>query len=240
MKNNQLRQKLKQNKLNHELTWLTLLATFTMGMIDAYTFMAHDQVFASAQTGNMVVFAVKLFTKGIGSAWVNIPVWIAFGLGCFIAQGMLEIPTEKLSRHHQNQIFMVVNVSVLLILAIVQEFDSADYLVWPLGFLSGYELTTFRTVGSITANNGIMTGNSKNMMNSLYQWLIDHDMKAKTKFKTLCAIVVVFVFGVGAGALLCMTNATWPLWTGFGLNLVALLTLFIHPNGSVDSSDFDG
>lgn len=218
--------RLKTKSLTKELTLLTLVATFTLGMIDAYTFMAHRQVFATAQTGNLVVFAVKLFTKGIGSAWENIPVWVIFGISCFVAQGMLEIPTDKLSRRHQNKIFMAVNVMVLLILAIVQQFSSSDLLVWPLSFLSGYELTTFRTVGSISANNGIMTGNTKNMMNSLYRWLIDHDTKAKTKFLTLLMIIVIFLFGVGTGALLCHANPLWPLWAGFTLNALVLVILF--------------
>src|SRR5699024_8074363 len=37
-----------------------------------------------------------------------------------------------------------------------------------LGLLSGFELTVFRKISKTTINNGIMTGNTKNMMNHLF------------------------------------------------------------------------
>lgn len=211
---------------------LTLVATFTLGMGDAYTFMAHKQVFATAQTGNLVVFAVKLFTDGIGSAWENIPMWVIFGIGSFVAQGMLEIPDSKLSRRHQNKLFMATNVILWLTLAIIQYFTNSDVLVWPLSFLAAYELTTFRTVGRLSLNNGIMTGNTKNMMNSLYRWIFDQKYEDKIKFFTLLLVIVIFILGVGTGALLCNVNPHWALWTGFIINFIVLLSVLANSNAA--------
>jgi uncharacterized membrane protein YoaK (UPF0700 family) len=81
----------------------TLLQTFIMGSIDAYTFQNFDGSFVSAQTGNLVVFAYELASKGWHTAYIRVPVLIGFLLGAFISQACKHL---KLSTVRRFSIFL--------------------------------------------------------------------------------------------------------------------------------------
>lgn len=212
-------------------SWLTFLATFSMGAIDAYTYIAHDETFASAQTGNMIVFAVKFAQGGITKAWVNIPIWLGFALGCFIAQATLSWLDSHKTLAKRYLWLMSIVVVTMAVAAIAQMWLSELVLIFILGWLSGYELTSFREVKDTTVNNGIMTGNTKNLMVGLYHWLVDHDAGGRAKFIWLGATLITFVIGASGSAVLCtMANPDSVMWIVLVLNAVGLLAVYLTRN----------
>lgn len=80
-------EEINQNKI---LTVLTIFSTFLMGFIDAYTFITQDGLFASAQTGNMVVLGAKLFEGDFMEALIHVFSFVGFAVGAFAAQGIIE------------------------------------------------------------------------------------------------------------------------------------------------------
>lgn len=198
---------------NRMLSILTVSATFLMGFIDAYTFIEKGGVFVSAQTGNMVVFSSKLFTGNFAQAVGHITVFAGFALGAFLGEAV----TEKISGSHLKkfQVFLILQSLLLLFFAIFQQQITDSLMVFALGLLAGYELTIFRKIGMTTINDGIMTGNTKNLMNSLYKIVVDKDPTARNDFKELGLAILVFMIGVGAGSLVIQVKASLNLWCAF-------------------------
>ena len=54
------------------------------GLLDAYTFLIRGQVFSNAQTGNMVLLGIHLWTGNWLRAWFYLVPILAFVLGIFI------------------------------------------------------------------------------------------------------------------------------------------------------------
>lgn len=209
-------------------SWLTFLATFSMGAVDAYTYIAHNETFASAQTGNLVVFAVKFARGGFGQAWVCLPIWFGFALGCFVAQAALSWLNNKRDLRQRYLWLMSIVVVTLLITALGQKWFSELVLIFILGWLSGYELTSFREVKNTTVNNGIMTGNTKNMMVALYHWLVGHDQVSRSKCLWLLATLATFVVGASLSAMICMKmSSDIIMWAVLVLNAAGLLTIYL-------------
>ncbi|MEQ6218765.1 YoaK family protein [Levilactobacillus brevis] len=207
-------------------TILTLGATLVMGMIDADTFLNHGAVFVSAQTGNLVVFAVKLIEHGWGAAWVNVPVWIGYFLGCFGAQGL----SEHLGRgnnRRQMRWLMVLDVGAYVILASLQQTLPTMWLIFFLGIVAGYELTVFRQVGGLGINNGIMTGNTKNLATSTYRAWIVGDQSARQRQIRLAGVLLIFIVGCGVGARLAMLTPRGVLWIATAVKAILLAWLFL-------------
>lgn len=213
-------------------TLLTLGATLVMGMIDAETFLDHGAVFVSAQTGNMVVFAVKLIEHGWSAAWVNVPVWIGYFMGAFIAQGLSEHYTQDQGPKRLLSL-MAIDVVVYVVLSSTQHVLPSMWLIFFLGIVAGYELTIFRQVGGIAINNGIMTGNSKNLATASYQAWIKHDKVAQKKQGRIALVVVTFLLGCGFGAELAYMTTTGVLWIVSGIKALLLGMLFL-PNAMED------
>lgn len=199
-----------------------------MGGIDAYTYIEHHAVFASAQTGNMIVFAVKMFDGGIKRAWVNIPVWVGFAIGCLTAQVLIVQYKTVLKNKQFHILTMLITVLALLFCAVLQSTIGSLPLIFILGWLSGYELTTFRDVSGTTVNNGIMTGNTKNLMLAVYQWLFQRSLQARHKCFVTGLIMLTFIFGAYGSALLCTTfNSKFVLWIAALLNAAGLVSVLV-------------
>jgi uncharacterized membrane protein YoaK (UPF0700 family) len=64
---------------------LALVLMFTSGFVDAYTFMERGGVFASAQTGNVILGAIDLSARSYGQALKHLASVLAFAVGVVIA-----------------------------------------------------------------------------------------------------------------------------------------------------------
>lgn len=211
------------NTRTRVLNYLTMTATFLMGFIDAYTFLEKDGVFVSAQTGNMVSFSSKLFTGRFVQALGHVSVFVGFALGAFLGEAVVQKVKQPMLKKYQ--IFLIVQGGLLFIVAIFQNVITDSLMVFLLGLVSGYELTIFREIGTTTVNDGIMTGNTKNLMNSLYKVLFNKDAAAKKDLKNLSLTLCLFIIGVGCGSLIVKLCSVLNLW--LTLLFTILLYLFV-------------
>ncbi len=194
-------------------TILTLFSTFLMGFIDAYTFVTYDGLFASAQTGNMVVLGAKLLDGNISEVLIHLTSFIGFAIGAFIAQGIV----ERYKNHDwkKYRVYLLLQTILLLVLAVSQQSIGVSLIAFLLGLLAGYELTVFRKIKTTSINNGIMTGNTKNLMNNLYLALFYKNRQALHTFLTLLLGVSVFLLGVLSGSVVLIWDELLILWAAF-------------------------
>lgn len=202
------------------LSILTLAATFLMGLIDGYTFLNQNGVFVSAQTGNLVAFSSKLFTGQWKLALSHVVVFLGFAFGAFIGEAIVERIQGSVLKKYEK--FLIIQFVLLLVLAVSQSILSSTILIFLLGLMSGYELTLFRKIGLTTVNDGIMTGNIKNWMNSFYKFIFDKNVAAKADFLSLSLALGAFVLGVGISSLISNFSSMIPLYVAaaFSLGLV--------------------
>lgn len=205
----------KQTTINERkvLSYLTMAATFLMGFIDAYTFLEKDGVFVSAQTGNMIAFSSKLFTGQFSQAAGHITVIVGFSLGAFVGEAAIQQIKGHILKKYQ--IFLFMQGVWLLIFALFQQSINDSLMVFLLGLLAGYELPVFRQMGTTTVNDGIMTGNTKNLMSSLFKIIFKQEASAKKDFKNLSLIIILFIIGVGTGSLVVQFLPILSLWLAF-------------------------
>ncbi|GKV64732.1 MULTISPECIES: YoaK family protein [unclassified Sporosarcina] len=200
-------------------TGLTAIATFLMGFIDAYTFSQHNGSFASAQTGNLVTLSAKLFSGDFKEAMSHVWVFAGFAIGAFIGEAVIERSKHKGLKKYMY--YLLIQAILLFILAVFQGVFNGSVMLLILGLLAGYELTVLRKFRHTTINNGIMTGNTKNLMNNLYQALFNKDRDAKNDCYHLASIIIIFMLGAGAGTLIIQYNETLNLWVAFSIVLIS-------------------
>lgn len=199
----------------------TAIATFLMGFIDSYTYIQFDGAFASAQTGNLVLLGSKLFSAQWTEMLSHIWVFSGFALGTFAGEAVIE--KSKHRGQEKYRIYLLLRIVLLLLLALFQAVFNSAIMLFILGALAGYELTMFRKFRGTAVTNGIMTGNTKNMMNKLYKFLFKGDKKARMDFSNLAWIVIIFLLGAGTGTLVTQYNQALNLWIAFGIALMTFL-----------------
>ncbi|MDX8046201.1 YoaK family protein [Gracilibacillus sp. S3-1-1] len=217
-----MKQDIDQNRL---LTILTIFSTFLMGFIDAFTFITQEGLFASAQTGNVVMMAAKLFAGNPLDALINVSSFVGFSVGAFLAQGVIERLKEYGWKKYR--IYLFIQMIFLLVIAIIQQHIGSVIIGFMLGLLAGYELTVFRKIKSTNINNGIMTGNTKNLMNNLYLAIFNKDKAALHTFSTLLLGIGIFILGVGTGTIVLFFGEQLNLWLAFILTGIFYVWLWI-------------
>ena len=205
-------------------TSLTVIATFLMGFIDAYTFDVRNGTFASAQTGNMIMLGAKLFSGEWQESLSHLSVLGGFALGVFGGEAI----SSKYSYLglQQYRVFLMTEAVLLLLLAFFQNALTDAWMVLFLGILAGYVLTLFRTIRTTGVNNGIMTGNTKNLMNNLYKVIFQKDKKAREECRNLSTGIILFILGVGAGTLTVKLDTRLNLWCAF--TIICLTAIWIE------------
>src|SRR5699024_11170719 len=106
----------------------------------------------------------------------EIPILFAFAIGCLIGHGLC-----------------------------ARTYDPRCYGLF-LAVLAGYNLALFRYFRKTEVNNGIMTGNLKDLMSKLYEVVFDPDEKSEQNFADLFAVIVIFVAGIFTGSFLVSVN----------------------------------
>ncbi|PSL36189.1 uncharacterized membrane protein YoaK (UPF0700 family) [Planomicrobium soli] len=217
----------KKNETLYIGTILTVIASFLMGFIDAYTFLLQDEVFASAQTGNLVSLSAKLFLGEWRETMSHVWAFFGFVIGAFAGEAVIDRYQDRGMKKYSY--YLLIQTTLLFALALFQQQLTSAVMLFSLGTLAGYELTIFRKFRDTSVNNGIMTGNTRNLMGYLYQVIFNKDSNAKAHLTNLAATVLIFMLGVGAGTLTIQINASYNLWAAFSISLLAFAWTTSHP-----------
>lgn len=171
---------------------LGILLAISGGFMDAYSYLERGQVFANAQTGNMLLFGVNL-AEGNFSATLNylFPV-LAFALGIFLAE-IIHVRKPHLLHWRQSAVLLE-----SVILASVSFFPAglnlpANALT---SFACGIQVECFRKIHGRGIATTMCIGNLRSGTENLHRFL--HTRKATALRNTLLYYGVILFFIIGA------------------------------------------
>jgi uncharacterized membrane protein YoaK (UPF0700 family) len=186
------------------------LFTLSGGYLDAYAFIAQGHVFANAQTGNVVLFAVYAAMGDRAHALLHIPPIIAFVLGV-IAAKLLGVQTEK--RTFRATLFcQSIEFVVLLWLCAFGPQPPNKWVVPLISFVAALQITSFDRLGPWSFNSAMTTGNLKNATIGFVLWINGQESEMN-RGKAVVSLVacVSFVTGALIGAFYTQRHRTGAL-----------------------------
>ncbi|WHP17129.1 YoaK family protein [Cellulomonas sp. ES6] len=170
------------------------------GFLDAYTFVAHDGVFANAQTGNVVLVAVA-WARGDGAhAARYLPIIATFVLG-LVAAEVLAAHRHRRWLHDPTRLVLGTEIAVLLAVAALPRATPHLVTTCAVSFVAALQVTTFRLVRDTSYSTTMTTGNLRTLVTAAYEWLTGYDPAQRAVVARLSAVVLAFAAGAGAGAL---------------------------------------
>ena len=196
------------------------------GFFDAYTYLCRGGVFANAQTGNIVLFGLKLAEGEWQRALTYLLPILAFAFGVVAA--------EIVKRHgkqekrldaglHWRQVIVIAEIILLAVVAFLpQQMNMVVNTV--ISFVCAMQVETFRKVRGSAFATTMCTGNLRSGTEQLIIWRQTGNRKAAHKARHYYAIILWFIAGAALGALctdawgeraLLLTCA--PLLAAFGL-----------------------
>lgn len=219
---------MEKSKQMSESIRLGAVLAMSGGLMDAYSYLERDHVFANAQTGNMLLLGVNLSQGNLPQAAHYFFPVLFFALGIALAQNLRILSNEKEFSVHWRQYSVLIECIALCVVAFLPL--SVNALANALtSFACGIQVQSFRKIHG----NGIATtmciGNMRSGVDNLVTYV--HTRKHENIRASLISFGVIFCFIVGAviGSLLIPRLGTHTILVSSGILLLAFFVMFREP-----------
>ena len=192
----------------------SLLATTAGGALDAWVYLGHGQVFANAQSGNVVLLGVALADGEPGRAARHLPSLLAYVAGLLVSR----FAADRLKSQGLNSRTIRLGLVCLLltVLAFVADRLADGVITAWVGFTAAVQTTSLSHFGRWSFNTGMTTGNMRSAAVAIVKaWNGDADEWPHAL--VMGALCLAFVLGAVLGG--------WLSPRLHGLSLVVLAGL---------------
>ena len=195
------------------------------GFQDAYTYTCRGEVFANAQTGNIVLLSTALY----GREWQTVlkylvPVF-SFLVGTAVAE-FIHIKLKCYEKLHWRQIILLLEIlllfSVGFLPAKVEPLANAF-----VSFVCALQVQTFHKVRGHAYASTMCIGNLRAGTEALCAYFRVRDKEILQKALTYFSVILVFGVGAGFGSILTLTLGCRAIWICCPLLFVSFGMMFV-------------
>jgi uncharacterized membrane protein YoaK (UPF0700 family) len=203
---------------------LIVLLTMAAGFLDAYTFLGRGGVFATAQTGNMVLLGVAAAQAEWATALARVPPIAAFVVGVWTAE-TIRLPRVAAYLRRPVRAALLLEILVLGAVGLLPRGTPDDLVAVLIVFVASVQITSFGLIGQWTFNTTVTTTNLRNAAQALYDAVVHHDSEAAARARSLWPAIGSFAVGALLGGVATAHFGDHAVWAATAL-LVAGLALF--------------
>lgn len=191
------------------------------GFLDAYTYITRGSVFATAQTGNIVLLGINVSNGYFAKAISYLVPIAAFSIGVIVAEIIKNRYPEKKNIHWRQIIIGIECVALIVVALIPEEFNTVANVI--VSFVCAMQVESFRKFNGNPYATTMCTGNLRSATEHLYYYRKNHDSKLLHKSLQYFMIIGFFILGACIGSLLSKVFYLKALL----FNLIALIIVII-------------
>jgi uncharacterized membrane protein YoaK (UPF0700 family) len=213
---------------------LGILLAIVGGFLDAYTFICRGEVFANAQTGNLVLFGIALTKGDLGQAIMALLPILAFILGVIVTERIKDIKVPSLTcAANAERIILIIEIIVLFIIGFIPTTVPHIFVTVPISFVSSVQIASFGKLVDSPYSTTMCTGNLRSASQAAYKAFTKKDKDLG--FKSIRYLVIIFFFIIGAilGGILTLRVGSKSVWFAV-IVLILSVSLF-----SIDEYTFN-
>ena len=197
---------------------LGIILSLSGGFMDAYSYVCRGQVFANAQTGNILLLGTNLSEGNFSTAFQYLYPILSFTIGIVITDFLRRKASNRMNMHWM-QLSILAEALILLSVAFVS--STADLLANCLvSFACGIQVESFRMINGNGVATTMCIGNLRTATEYLCEYTYTKDITYVKKGALFFGIILVFVIGAIIG------NFAVRLWQEQAIVLSSIL-LFI-------------
>ena len=189
---------------------LSAILSFSGGLQDAYTYNVRDNVFANAQTGNVVLMSQNLMMGNVTKGMQYLLPLLSFAAGIMVAE-QIENKYKQSMQIHWRQIALILEV---IMLGAVGFMPSGFNMIanMAVSFSCAMQVQTFRKVHGYGYASTMCIGNLRSGTESLSHYLRSRDRTSAKKAFLYFGIILVFALGAGVGGVLSHRWGIRTIW----------------------------
>ncbi len=213
-----------KRQMSETYTVAALLAS-AGGLLDAYSYICRDHVFANAQTGNIVLLGISAFSRDwLGMLKYIVPI-IMFALGVVMAEWIRKRFAN--SRFHWRQCIILIEAAVLAAAAFIPvgKYNIAANVM--ISFVCSLQTESFRKVHSISFATTMCTGNLRTATENVFRYRNTGEKEALVNGLKIYGIILFFIAGVILGAAVTELLSNLAVFFAVGLLAAVFVLMFI-------------
>lgn len=180
------------------------------GFLDAYTYLCRGHVFANAQTGNLVLLAVRAAEGRWRAAAAYLAPVLAFALGVVVAETIKRRYPGAGRLHWRHFVLLVEVVTLASVSGIpLGAWDSAANIL--VSFVCALQVETFRKVRGNPFASTMCTGNLRSGTEALYQGAVNRNRALAARGGCYFGIMGCFLLGAALGGVLTARFSQWAV-----------------------------
>lgn len=174
---------------------LGLLLALAGGSLDCYTYLNRGQVFATAETGNLVMMGARLAQGQWAQALHYLPPILAFAAGVLATELLRTLLEQRKPPFDWRKCILLLECAVVASVALLP-LGRWDLLANGLiSFTSAMQVESFRVIAGCGCATTMCTGNLRAGTEHLLRRLARKDRAAGQKAATYYALILSFVAG---------------------------------------------
>jgi uncharacterized membrane protein YoaK (UPF0700 family) len=191
------------------------------GFLDSYTYLTRHGVFATSQTGNIVLFGIESARGHWTSALRHLPPLLAFLAGVLAAE-TLKRPRVAEWIRWPARAALVIEIVALLIVGALPASTPDAVVTLTVAFACSVQVSTFRTLIKWQYNTTMTTGNLRTAAQALFVAWADRDADAALRARAFGIILFAFAMGAVLGAACSLLFGVHAAWVAAVLLMIAL------------------
>lgn len=235
--------KIKKDNSMYESLVIGMILAFAGGFLDVYTYVLKGGVFAFAQTGNMLLMAIKFANKEWKLALYYLIPIIAFTLGIFLTE-YLKMHLDNMKFINCQNIVLVIEIAMLIVIGFLPETVPDNFVCVFISFICSMQTNCFRKLSGAAYSTTMCTGNLRTGTEYLFKYIAHKDKEALYKATQFFIIIFTFIVGALIGTICTLTLKLYSIWIcAVILTGVLMLILYkqkkIHKINKEKKKDFE-
>ena len=193
-----------------------LLLALAGGILDSYSYLNRGQVFATAETGNLVLLGINL-AQGQWQQVLHylLPI-LAFTAGVLATELLRKRLGPNAGHLHWRQPILLVECAVLAAVSFLPQGRLDPLANMLISFTSAVQIESFRKFHGCACATTMCTGNLRSGTEHLFRLLTDPDSQSAPKALLYYGLIAAFVTGA------VLSGLCSPLLKGRGVLLACL------------------
>ena len=218
-------QMIRKPKQMSESMILGVVLTLAGGFQDAYSYNCRGQVFANAQTGNIVLLGQNIASGNFQNALHYLVPLLAFLAGVYLSEWVREL-CKSFQKLHWRQIVLAFEIVMLAIAGLLpQSLNVVSNVL--MSFACAMQVDSFRKFRGIPCATTMCIGNMRSGTELLCRYHITKDPELKRKSLHYYFIILVFAIGAAIGAVASQKFGNPAIWIAAGLMLLGFILMFV-------------
>ena len=218
-------QMIRKPKQMSESMILGVVLTLAGGFQDAYSYNCRGQVFANAQTGNIVLLGQNIASGNFQNALHYLFPLLAFLAGVYLSEWVREL-CKSFQKLHWRQIVLAFEIVMLAIAGLLpQSLNVVSNVL--MSFACAMQVDSFRKFRGIPCATTMCIGNMRSGTELLCRYHITKNPELKRKSLHYYFIILVFAIGAAIGAVASQKFGNPAIWIAAGLMLLGFIMMFV-------------